>query len=487
MSPSTHLFSSFSRISQKTGIRTKNCHQYRLILDMETHKALVLEAFATPLVLKDVPTPTVTPGSALVAPLYAWLPQTLPMVLSGALKDFVSSLSLCFYFSSLQCFRFTPPLCTSCYLHHLIYRPRNPDHNLTARVSLNIDTISPHSNTIEAYHPHIIPAKKTQLPTFPPYIPGYSCVARILTLPADATTLCVGDLVWVDPMIRGRDNPSAETVRSFNGGRDPSSQILIKGVWNSGAYAEKLLVPLEGLFKIPEEWMHDKSEGGKGFKIQEFALSGYYLLAIGGLATAGVGAGDTVIIAPATGKYSSAAVLIALAIGCRVIATGRSAEKLNVLKRYHGAKDKLSTVILTGDMDLDAKALEDATGGKGAELFVDYSPTTMREEPPYLTAGLKSLRRGGEYLLLGGALTDLKIPYGEIMLRELRIRGKFMWGREHVELFLRLIGTGSLKVGAEAGILDRLKSFRMDEVEESLKEESEWAYDEERLLKPNME
>ena len=55
-----------------------------------THKALVLEEFGTPLTIRDVPTPCVTPGSALVAPLYAWIPPTLPMVLSGALKDMVS-------------------------------------------------------------------------------------------------------------------------------------------------------------------------------------------------------------------------------------------------------------------------------------------------------------------------------------------------------------------------------------------------------------
>ena len=57
---------------------------------MATHKALVLEKFGTSLVVKDVSTPPVTPGSALVAPLYAWIPPTLPVVLSGALKEFVS-------------------------------------------------------------------------------------------------------------------------------------------------------------------------------------------------------------------------------------------------------------------------------------------------------------------------------------------------------------------------------------------------------------
>lgn len=291
----------------------------------------------------------------------------------------------------------------------------------------------------------------------------------------------MSDLVWVDPMIRGRDSPNLEIVRSFDGGRDLSTQYLMKGVWKHGSYEEKLLAPLEGLFKIPEEWVQDRSQGGKGFRIQDFAMSGYYLLAIGGLATSGVGAGDRVIIAPATGKYSSAAVRVALAMGCKVVAAGRSAEKLKTLERYYGAKDKLSTVVLTGDTDDGTKALKDAIGGNGADVFVDYSPTTIHEEPPYLKAGFNSLRRGGEYLLLGGAMADLKIPYVEVMRRELRIRGKFMWQREHVELFLRLIDTGSLRLGVEAGVLDDVITFGMDEVEAALKK-SRLEHGEERMF-----
>lgn len=271
-------------------------------------------------------------------------------------------------------------------------------------------------------------------------------------------------------MIRGRDSPNLEIVRSFDGGRDLSTQSLMKGVWKHGSYEEKLLAPLEGLFKIPEEWVQGRSQGGKGLRIQDFALSGYYLLAIGGLATSGVGAGDKVIIAPATGKYSSAAVRVALAMGCKVVAAGRNTGKLKTLEQYYGAKDKLSTVVLTGDTDDDTKALKDAIGGNGADVFVDYSPTTIREEPPYLKAGFNSIKCGGEYLLLGGAMTDLKIPYVEVMRRELRIRGKFMWQREHVELFLRLIDTGSLRLGVEAGVLDDVITFGIDEVEAALKE-----------------
>lgn len=57
---------------------------------MATYKALVLEQCGTSLVLKDVQTPPVTLGSALVAPLYAMIPPLLPVLLSGAFKEQVS-------------------------------------------------------------------------------------------------------------------------------------------------------------------------------------------------------------------------------------------------------------------------------------------------------------------------------------------------------------------------------------------------------------
>ena len=110
---------------------------------------------------------------------------------------------------------------------------------------------------------------------------------------------------------------------------------------------------------------------------------------------------------PAAGEFSGAGVLVTLAMGCKFVTAARNAEKLELLERYHGAKERLSTVILTGDTDVDAKALKDATGGKGAHAFVDYSPSSLKEEPPFSMAGIKSFKRGGEYILLGGAYVDL--------------------------------------------------------------------------------
>jgi hypothetical protein len=111
----------------------------------------------------------------------------------------------------------------------------------------------------------------------------------------------------------------------------------------------------------------------------------------------------------------------------------------------------------------------------------------MRKEPAYLIAGVKALWRRGECLLFGGPLVDVKILYVEIVLREVRIRGKFMWEREHVELFLRLIETWCFKIGEEAGLSYRFENLTLEEAETALNKEMGETHGMERLLTPNVE
>ncbi|KAF2740093.1 GroES-like protein [Polyplosphaeria fusca] len=359
---------------------------------MATHKALVLEAFGSPLTLKDVSTPEITPGSALVAPLYSILPSHTNLLLTGA---------------------FT----------------------------------------------HIYP-------TFPPYTPGYSCVARVLATPPDATKLAVGDLVWVDPMVRGRDDPGAQILRSFYGGGDAASQVLGRGLWRDGTFTEKMLVPLEGAFVLPKTWFEER-----GMRMVDFALGVYVLLAVGGLESAKVGPGKTIIVAPATGKFSGAAVLVGLAMGARVVAASRSVEKLAKLEAFRGARERLVTVRLTGDEEKDTEALRAASGGNGADVFVDVSPSVIEGAMPvHMKAGIAALRFGGECVLLGGARAKVQMDYMDMMLRNISVRGKFMYEREHVDLFLKLIENGNLGMGVQGGRVDGLKCFSIQDWEKALSE-----------------
>lgn len=65
-----------------------------------------------------------------------------------------------------------------------------------------------------------------------------------------------------------------------------------------------------------------------GYHVRHLFTRSVVLVAYGSLDYTGVGLGTTVIVAPATGKFSAGAVLASLAMGAKVIDAGRSEERL---------------------------------------------------------------------------------------------------------------------------------------------------------------
>jgi NADPH:quinone reductase-like Zn-dependent oxidoreductase len=73
-------------------------------------------------------------------------------------------------------------------------------------------------------------------------------------------------------------------------------------------------------------------------------------------------AGEALIINGATGAYSGAAVLVALAMGTsRVVAAGRKKEMLDQITKAGGSR--VCPVVLSGDVEQDAAALRNASSG----------------------------------------------------------------------------------------------------------------------------
>ena len=121
--------------------------------------------------------------------------------------------------------------------------------------------------------------------------------------------------------------------------------------------------------------------------------------AMGAANAIGIAAGETVLVLPTTGFFSSSAIVVALALGARVVVGGRSKEKLDALIQYFGKEGKrLTPVVLTGDVLADAAALRAATpGGKGADAYIDYSPP-LASQTTHIQSGLLALKRYGRYV-----------------------------------------------------------------------------------------
>jgi threonine dehydrogenase-like Zn-dependent dehydrogenase len=329
-----------------------------------THKALVQEVYAEPLIIKEVPTPQTTPGSAVIKVLYA------PIV----------------------------------------------------------------SYAREVYNGK----RKYQYPT--PLVTGTSVIGRVAALGPDAVLLKEGDLVYFDCTIHGRDDTEAIILAGIAEGSTEGSKKLMHGMWRDATFAEFARVPLENCYVLDEKRLcGPKDEGGLGYEPEQLCWMLQALVPYGGLRSINLQPGQTIIIAPATGGFGSAAVVVALAMGARVVAMGRNAEQLANLKAL---SSRVETVQITGNLQEEIAAL--AKFGK-ANAFFDISPKEAQNST-HVKAAILSLGHGGRVSLMGGFLEDLSIPHRFIMRFDITLKGKWMYSRADIFAFMALMSTGILDV-----------------------------------------
>jgi len=206
----------------------------------------------------------------------------------------------------------------------------------------------------------------------PPYCPGLEYAGVVAWMGAEAAAsgeIAVGDPVLVDGLLAG-----------------PRS---LGAYQKYGGFASYAVAPREAVLRIP---------GGLGFD-EACNLLGNYETAYHCLITRGrLRAGETVLVHGASGATGLAAVHIAKLVGAKVIATGRSDEKLAVVAEQ-GA-DHVINCKGEGDgirsIAADVKAL---TGGKGVDVVYDGVGGEISVE------SLKCVRFGARFLIVGWAAT----------------------------------------------------------------------------------
>ena len=191
------------------------------------------------------------------------------------------------------------------------------------------------------------------------------------------------------------------------------------------------------------------------------------LIPYGGLRDIDLQPGETIIISPATGPFGSAAVEVALAMDARVIAMGRN---INILKRLQSANERVEIVQIANDVETDTKALKQFGA---VDAMLDISPPEASEST-HIKSGILALRHGGRVSLMGGIKGDLAIPYGAVMHRDLKIRGKWMYDREDVSGLIKLVEVGVLKLGEKGG-QESVTVFGLDEWEEAFMAAKEYS------------
>jgi threonine dehydrogenase-like Zn-dependent dehydrogenase len=292
-----------------------------------------------------------------------------------------------------------------------------------------------------------------------PSTPGGYGVGRVAAAGPDTTKpelLRPGQLVVFEPFIRARDDVDVAILHGAFDGLDARTQAFAGDNWRDGCWAEYVRIPLENTWAVDE----DRLVGQLGMTREELCFFGPLAVAYGGLRKIDVKAGETIVVTPATGLFSGAAILAARAMGATVIAISRSAEKLTQLaKLFPGIK-----TIVAGQAD-DLTAAIAAHGPIDAVVEIGPPSATNSE---ILGQAIPALRRYGRVCLMGGrGDTTLPVHHGIMVFKDLTIRGSWMYEREHVKSLIKMVETGVLRFGKAAG-QEIIASYPLEKMDEAL-------------------
>lgn len=295
-----------------------------------------------------------------------------------------------------------------------------------------------------------------------PLIPGTNAVGRVVAAGPDATVLSEGKLVITSTFIRARDDTSNQVLWGITPGATPEEKRLYSSLAQNSVCAEYALAPLENTYALDEKrLLSDPDAGGLGLKSPDLLSLVFDSIVYSGMRSINLQAGERIIVTPATGQFSAAAVDVAVAMGARVIAASRNGDKLAKLSHIHPSID---TVQLTGDLEVDSKRL--AAFGD-VDAVIDLSPPEATGSNN-IAAAVSSLKRYGRVALMGGRLDEaIPIPYMAAVMKNLVIHPHFMYRREDQRGIIKLAESGLLKLG-ETGGHKIVASYGLDELDKAL-------------------
>jgi len=282
----------------------------------------------------------------------------------------------------------------------------------------------------------------------PPYTPGLEYAGEVAAVGAGVKGLRVGDAVLSDGMLTG-----------------PRSKGAYQG---QGGFASYAVAPEAALRPLPPQLSFDQGCNLLG----SYETAWHCLIARGKLQ-----AGETVLIHGASGSTGLAAVQVARMVGARVIATGRSADKLAVVQAQ-GADH----VVCTGGEDGMERMREEVralTGGKGVEVVYDGVGGEIS------AASLRCVRYGARFLIVGWAATPFvadgkgrrgapranQLPTNLIMMKGLDVLGCPTVIATHLDPTIRVERTRQVMAGVESGALAPYVSgiYALEDVKEALR------------------
>lgn len=268
-----------------------------------------------------------------------------------------------------------------------------------------------------------------------PIVPGAGGIGRVRAIGPDATRLAVGDWVFVDPTVRGRDDAVAPDIILQGLTAGSREALRLQRYYHDGAFAEQVRVPTENAVPIGAI---DAADAGRWLAL------GKLLVPYGGLLAGRLLAGETLLVNGATGAFGSAGVMVGIAMGAgRIVATGRNAQVLADLERRFG--DRVRTVKMSGNEEEDRRQMQRAAGG-AIDVVLDLLPP--QASPSWVRAAALAVRPYGRVVLMGGVRADVALPYDWMMRYGIEVRGQWMYPRDAIGRLLGMVR--STRIGLDA-------------------------------------
>ena len=188
---------------------------------------------------------------------------------------------------------------------------------------------------------------------------------------------------------------------------DATGERLLAVTW-FGGYASRVVVPREATFAVPDA----VSTGQAATFVQSYATAAYALTRRTTVAT-----GEWVVVLGAGGGVGLAVIDVARSLGARVVACASTDDKLEAA-RAAGAEATVAYEAAGHDLKT---AIREVTGG-GADVVVDPVGGAKAE------AGLRALRWGGRYVVIGFASGSIpSLPANQVLLNNRTVVG-VDWG-----------------------------------------------------------
>ncbi len=261
-----------------------------------------------------------------------------------------------------------------------------------------------------------------------PYTPGLSAVGIVEQFGKDVVGFEEGDFVFCNPHVvddaPGRD-PEQILIGWF--GLTPGAGPLLDK-WKNGSFAEYAGYPAQCVAKI------DPS-----LKDQHGSLAHLNILTVayGALLKGSWQPGMTLVVNGITGNIGASTAMIALALGAKkVIGLGRDKAVLDDVERIDS---RITCLRLIGDTEADLDALLQVESR--ADICVDASaaPDSSSTE-----VALGCLAYAGCAVWVGGVRAPIPVSYSNVLIKELKIVGSYMYNPDCPARLIQLIESGVL-------------------------------------------